>query len=151
MINAAQSRQVGVMRTYILEDQDCDNLKPIKTSIEECLQIVQVALNEGDNLTLLRAKDAVVTSIEQLKSAVDLVKGVINKTEPPTLQPGSTTGSTTGPERLIEIKLRKLPIHFEDAANVLRSLQQDSPSMDARLSQDDVEKICSTCAHRLCS
>ncbi len=39
-------------------------------------QIFQVALNEGDNLTLLSTKDAVVTSKEQLKSAIDLVKGV---------------------------------------------------------------------------
>ncbi len=64
-INAAQSRQVGVTRNYTLEDQDCDNLKSIRTSIEKCLQIFQVALNEGDNLTLLSAKDAVVTSMEQ--------------------------------------------------------------------------------------
>ncbi len=48
LINAAQSRQVGVARNYTLEDQDCDILKSIKTSIEECLQIFQIALNEGD-------------------------------------------------------------------------------------------------------
>ncbi len=30
LINAAQSRQVGVTRNYTLEDQDCDNLKSIK-------------------------------------------------------------------------------------------------------------------------
>ncbi len=47
LINAAQLRQVGVTRNYTLEVQDCDNLKSIKTSIEECLQIFQVALNEG--------------------------------------------------------------------------------------------------------
>ncbi len=124
-------------RTYTLEDPDCDNLKSIRTSIEECIQIFQVALKERDNLTLLSAKDAVVTSKEQLKSAVDFVKGVINKTEHPALQPRSTTGL----QRSIEIKSKKLLIHFEYAVHVLRSLQQDSPSTDARLSEGDVEKI----------
>ncbi len=38
LINAAQSREVGVIRNYTLEDQDCDNIKSIKISIEECLQ-----------------------------------------------------------------------------------------------------------------
>ncbi len=78
-----------------------------------------------------------MTSKEQLKSAIDLVKGVINKTEPPALQ----HGSTTGPQCSIEIMSKNFPIHFEDAVNVLRSLQQDTPSTDARLSQGDVEKI----------
>ncbi len=96
-------------RNYTLKDQDCDNLTSIRTSFEKCLQIVQVALNEGDNLTLLSAMDAVLTSSEQLKIAIDLVKGVVNKTEPPALQPGSTTG----PQRSIEIKLKKLPIHLK--------------------------------------
>ncbi len=31
LINAAQSRQLGVTRNYTLEDQDCDNLKSIRT------------------------------------------------------------------------------------------------------------------------
>ncbi len=68
-------------------------------------------------------------SKEQLKSAIDLVKGAINKTQPPALQPGSTTG----PQRSIESKARKLHIHFEDTGNVLRSLQQDSPSTMSRI------------------
>ncbi len=38
LINAAQSRQVGVMRKYTMEDKDCDNLKSIKQSIDKCLQ-----------------------------------------------------------------------------------------------------------------
>ncbi len=50
------------MRNYTLVDKDCDNLKSIKTSIEECLQIFQTGVNEGDELRLPSAKDAVVTS-----------------------------------------------------------------------------------------
>ncbi len=50
-------------------------------------------------------------------------------------------GSTTRPKHLIEMNSKKPAIRFEDAVNVIRSLQQGSPSMDARLNQDDVEKI----------
>ncbi len=39
LINAAESRQVGVNRNYSLDDQDCDSLKSIKQSIDECFQI----------------------------------------------------------------------------------------------------------------
>ncbi len=77
--NAAQSRQVVVMGNYALEDQDCDNLKSIKISIDEFLQIFQTAVNEGDKLTLRSARDAVVTAKALLTSAMDLAKGVINK------------------------------------------------------------------------
>ncbi len=125
------------MRNYTLEDRDCDNFKSIKTSTEECLQIFQTAVNEGDELTLPSARDAVLTSNALLTSAMDLVKGVINNTGPPAPMPGNATG----PQRSIEIKSEKLPNHFEDAVNVLLSLQKDSPSMDARLSQSVVEKI----------
>ncbi len=62
LINVAQSLQVGVMRNYTLENPHCDNLKSIKTSIEECLQIFQTAVNEGDELTLPSARNAAVTS-----------------------------------------------------------------------------------------
>ncbi len=63
LINAAQNRQVGVTSNYTLEDQDCDNIKSIRTSIEECLQIFQVALNKRDNLTLLSAKNTVILKL----------------------------------------------------------------------------------------
>ncbi len=88
-------------------------------------------------MTLPSARDAVLTSNTLLSSAMDLVKGVINKTEPPARLPGNATG----PQRSIEIKSKKLPIHFEDAVNVLRSLQHNSRSTEARLSQGNVEKI----------
>ncbi len=106
----------------------------------------QTAVNEGDKLTLPSARDAVLASKALLTNAMDFVKGVINKTEPRAPLPGNATG----PQRSVEINSKKLPIHFEDAVNVLRSLRQDSPSMDGRLSQDDVEKIVQR-AHRLCS
>ncbi len=83
-----------------MEDQDWDNRKSIKHSMEEYLQIFQTALNEGDDLTLLSAKDAVATSKAQLVSAIYLVKTVIKKTNPPVSQPGNTTR----PQRSIEIK-----------------------------------------------
>ncbi len=37
LINVAQSCQATVTRNYTLEDQYCDNIKSIRTSIEECL------------------------------------------------------------------------------------------------------------------
>ncbi len=120
-----------------MEDQDCDNLKSINTSIGGCLQILQTSVNEQNELTPSIARDVVVTSKALLTSVMDLFKGVINKTEPPAPQPGNATGRQCS----IDIKSKKLSILFEDAVNVLRSLQQDAPSTGTRLSEDDVEKI----------
>ncbi len=88
-------------------------------------------------MTLPSAKDALITSKTLLSSAMDLVKGVIDKTDPPARLPGNATG----PQRSIEISSKKLPISFEDAVNVLHYLQHNSLSTDARLSGGDVEKI----------
>ncbi len=40
----------------MLDDVDCDNLKSIKGIVSQCLQIIDLALNEGDELTLADAK-----------------------------------------------------------------------------------------------
>ncbi len=40
-INAGESRQDGTTRNYDLDDMGCDNLKSIKDSIAQCLQIIR--------------------------------------------------------------------------------------------------------------
>ncbi len=56
MINAAEIRQSGITRNYVLDGVDCDNLKSVKESVAQCLQLIDLALNEGNELTLAGAK-----------------------------------------------------------------------------------------------
>ncbi len=69
------------MRNCVLGDVICDNLKSIKDSIAQCLQIIDLALVEGDHLTQAGAKDAIVTSKAHVAAAMNLAKGIIEKVE----------------------------------------------------------------------
>ncbi len=136
LINAAESRQSGITRNYVLDDVDCDNLKSIKESVSQCLQIIDLALNEGDELTLAGAKDGIVTSKTHVTAAMNLIKVITEK-----IEPTASNGDSSGPQTSIRIKSKKLPIHFEDAVNVLRSLQHSSSASNTSLNQGDIEKI----------
>ncbi len=69
------------MRNYVLGDVICDNLKYIKDSIAQCLQITDLALVEGDHLTLADAKDGIVTSKPHVAATMNLAKGITEKVE----------------------------------------------------------------------
>ncbi len=77
LISVAQSRQVGVMRNYALEDQDCDNLKSIKISIEECLPDLPDRRQRRRRIDTPKRKGCFCNLQGVLTSAMDLVKGVI--------------------------------------------------------------------------
>ncbi len=113
LINAAESRQSGITRNCVLDDVDCDNLKSNKESVAQCLQIIDLALNEGNELTLAGAKNGIVISKAHVTAAMNLMKVITEKFEPI-----ASNDDSSGTQRSTWIKSKKFSTHFEDAVFV---------------------------------